>query len=272
MRAAVRLERRLLVMAWLPGALVTQLSCCMRAVMLDTPGLVVVLRGSKRFQSERVGWTCGAGEFAMVHQAGPVDMHAEPDGDAGVYRSWVLPFSWRVVDLARSLLATHGIGPAPADAVVTTGKSDDLMPSLSALLDAAMGGELTPVELDHGLLGVLIALAKLGHRRFLMASDPSLGARIRALVGTDPGRLWTSAMIEAQMHVSGATLRRRLAEQQTSLREIVRDVRLHHALALLQTTRKPVKVVAQACGFRSVASFSRSFASRFGVQARAVGV
>jgi AraC-like DNA-binding protein len=239
--------------------------------MLDFPGIVVVLRGTKRFRSERREWICREGEFAMVHQPEPLDMHAEADRATGVYRSWILMFPWRIIDLARSLLAPHSVEPAPADAVLTTGRTEDLMPSLSALLDTARGCALTPAELDHRLLGVLVALAELGHRRFVRASNPSLSGRIRLLVGTDPGRAWTSSMIEAQLHVSGATLRRRLAEKGTSLREILRDVRLHHGLALLQTTREPVKAVAQACGFRSVATFSRSFASRFGVQAGAVG-
>ena len=258
-------------MDWIPGALATQRSCCIHAVALDTPSLVVVLRGTKVLRSEQVVWTCRSGEFAMLHQPEPIDMHAEPDADEGIFRSWVLLFSWRVIDLARSLLAAHHIAPIPDGPVITTSSIDPLMPSLVALLDTAKEGELAPAEYDHGLLGVLVALAKTGHSRFLRASDPSLSGRIRLLVGTDPGGGWSSALIERELHVSGATLRRRLAEQGTSLREIVRDVRLHHGLALLQTTRKPLKAVAYACGYRSVASFSRSFAGRFGVEASAVG-
>ena len=39
---------------------------------------------------------------------------------------------------------------------------------------------------------------------------------------------------------------------------------------LLQTGRKSLKSVAQACGYRSVPSFSRNFFARFGIDPSAV--
>ena len=67
-----------------------------------------------------------------------------------------------------------------------------------------------------------------------------------------------------------ATLRRRLAAARTSLREVVREARLQHGLALLQTSDLPIKAVAFASGYRSATSFSRNLAARYGVDAAAV--
>lgn len=124
--------------------------------------------------------------------------------------------------------------------------------------------------IDHAQLGVLIALARSGHGHFLNASDPSLAAHIRLLVAAAPDREWTSADFQEVLHISGATLRRRLAEENTSLRTLLLEARLHHGLMLLQTSRKPLKSIAQACGYRSVPSFTRNFIARFGIEPTAV--
>ena len=146
-----------------------------------------------------------------------------------------------------------------------------MLPALKNLLAVTAGADAAdPVLADHALLGVLLALARCGHEQFLHASDPSLSARIRLLIGAAPEREWNSAHFEAALHVSGATLRRRLAQEETSLRTLLREARLHHGLALLQTSRKPMKSVAHACGYRSVASFTRNFFERFGVEPAAI--
>jgi AraC-like DNA-binding protein len=97
-----------------------------------------------------------------------------------------------------------------------------------------------------------------------------MAARIRLLVAQAPARNWSSRDFEAALHVSGATLRRRLAQEETSLRSILKETRLHHALGLLQSSRRPLKSIALACGYQSLASFSRGFAAQFGVTPTAV--
>ena len=66
------------------------------------------------------------------------------------------------------------------------------------------------------------------------------------------------------MGMSGATLRRRLAAEGASLRRLVAEARLAQALVLLQTTRLPVKSVAQRVGYASVSAFTRRFGERYG--------
>jgi transcriptional regulator GlxA family with amidase domain len=56
-----------------------------------------------------------------------------------------------------------------------------------------------------------------------------------------------------------------------SLREIIADARLSHAVVLLTTTRLSVKVVAQKVGYASVSAFSRRFSERYGVDPSRVG-
>ena len=62
------------------------------------------------------------------------------------------------------------------------------------------------------------------HRGLLYPSAPTLSARIRAMVAADPERAWSSADLESQLAVSGATLRRHLAAEGQSLRQVKRAI------------------------------------------------
>ena len=60
------------------------------------------------------------------------------------------------------------------------------------------------------------------------------------------------------------TLRRRLAAEGVVFRELVQDVRMSHALALLQNTDASVLHVAMAVGYASASRFAARFRARFG--------
>ena len=241
----------------------------LRAVRINEPLLVVVLTGVKRVGLGAHAVELGSGQFVMVHQGASVHMENLPPGPGQPYRAWAISFPWRVVDLARRLLSAHPVSAVPDPTeVLSCGALELVLPALQLLLSALSQADAPPdpVRIDHALVGVLLALAQRGHRLFLHAGDPSLAARVRLLVAAAPQRDWSSVHVEATLHVSGATLRRHLAAENTSLRAVLRETRLHHGLALLQSSRKPLKAIASACGYRSVPSFSRNFTEHFGVE------
>lgn len=272
--------------AWLEAGLqsgaehvtiVAQRAYRLRAVQVDAPLLVVPMAGLKRLEVDGKQAEVACGEFVMLHQACRMGVeNLPPPGAADAYRAWVVPFPWRVVTLARTLVGAHS-NSAPAAAAVlakpfSCGDLTPLLPGVRAYLTAmAPVGEMpNAAQRDHALLGLLLALARTGHDQFLHAQDPSMAARIRLLVAAAPARNWASGDFELALHVSGATLRRRLAQEETSLRQILRETRLQHGLGLLQSSRRPLKSVALACGYRSVASFSRGFMAQFEVEPSAV--
>ncbi len=248
----------------------------LHAIQVDTPLLVVPLAGLKRLDVDGKPAEVACGEFVMLHQACSMGVeNIPPPGAADAYRAWVVPFPWRVVTLARSLVGAHS-SSAPAAAVLSKPFScGDVAPLLSGvrayLTAMSPAGEVpNAAQRDHALLGLLLALARAGHDHFLQSQDPSLAARIRLLVAAEPARNWVSGDFELALHVSGATLRRRLAQEDTSLRQVLRQTRLQHGLGLLQSSRRPLKSIALACGYLSVASFSRGFIAQFGVEPGAV--
>ena len=64
--------------------------------------------------------------------------------------------------------------------------------------------------------------------------------------------------------MSETTLRRRLAEEGTGLREILQEARMNAALAMLQATDLQVGQIAAALGYGSASRFSVRFGVRFG--------
>jgi AraC-like DNA-binding protein len=244
------------------------------ALAIDQPALILPLAGTKRVELGTERGQIEPGAYLMIHQATRLEIENLPPAHCREpYRAWAIDFPWRIVELARTLLTTHmrPVADTCRTRAFTHGRIEPLLPALRQLLEV-LGCVAAPdaVLVDHALLGVLIALARNGHGHFLRASDPSLSARIRLLVSSAPHREWTSADFEQALHVSGATLRRRLADENTSLRVLLLEARLHHGLVLLQTSRKPLKSVAHACGYRSVPSFTRNFIARFGIEPSAV--
>ena len=248
----------------------------LHAVQIDAPLLVVSLAGLKRLEFGGKQTDVACGEFAMLHQACSLGVeNIPPSGTVNAYRAWVVSFPWRVVTLARILVGAHRNSvpmATPSATPFSCGDLAQLLPGVLAYLTA-----MSPVygvpnieQRDHALLGLLLVLAREGHDQFLHARDPSMAARIRLLVAAAPARNWTSSDFELAFHVSGATLRRHLAQEKYSLRQILRETRLLHGLGLLQSSRRPLKSVALACGYQSVASFSRSFVAQFGVEPSAV--
>lgn len=257
------------------ATIVAQCAYKLRAVGIDQPSLILPLAGTKRVELGAARAQVEPGAFLMIHQATSLQVENLPDADVGLpYRAWAIGFPWRAVELARALLNPYmpAVTEDNRSQPFSSGANAPLLPALQRLMEALNSTAVPDAALiDHALLGVLVALARNGHAQFLRASDPSLSARIRLLVAAAPDRDWTSADFEEALHVSGATLRRRLAEEDTSLRLLLREARLHHGLALLQCSRKPVKSVALACGYRSVPSFTRNFVDRFGIDPSEVG-
>jgi AraC-like DNA-binding protein len=96
----------------------------------------------------------------------------------------------------------------------------------------------------------------------LAASATRLHLRDRArhwlsehLVGEGP----LAARLAAAMHVSERTLRRRLSDEGTSLRDLVDAARRQRALTLLEGGGRSVEQVALELGYSSASAFGRVF-------------
>ena len=89
--------------------------------------------------------------------------------------------------------------------------------------------------------------------------DTTTSARVRALLQQE-GSGWPDLETVAKhLHVAASTLQRRLAVEGTSYQSLKDQLRRDMAIALLNTTTKPLTAVAAELGFADSAAFQRAF-------------
>ena len=140
---------------------------------------------------------------------------------------------------------------------------DGCAQALSAWAGAVLAKDEVAARL--ALTQVVLHLVAQGHSALLLPPSKDLAAQIYDLVRNRPAHAWQSAEIEQHLHLSGATLRRRLAAQGSSLKQVILHARLNCALDMLYTSTWPLKTIAAKCGYQSVSVFNQRFLQRYGL-------
>ena len=89
--------------------------------------------------------------------------------------------------------------------------------------------------------------------------EKTLVQRVRQLLAASGEEQQTAETLSRQLHLSQRSLHRQLKEEGISLQALKDDIRRERAIALLLRTSRPIKRVAQACGFMNDKSFIRAF-------------
>ncbi len=112
----------------------------------------------------------------------------------------------------------------------------------------------TPEDAEHVRTSLRTMLAA--------PAGDTLEVNIRGALAADPHA--DLASVARSLHVSRATLARRLAARGLAFQRIKDDVRRDHAIALLGS-RLPISDVAERLGFSEPSAFARAFKSWTGV-------
>ena len=229
------------------------------------PLMIIVRRGRKVIRSAGVEFTMDAGEAIAIAQGQVFDFENIPAEDGDYEARWLT----LEPEIIRGFAAPDGTEPVmPARLLgrMSDGLSQAFERAVEALQDE---GDLPDAVIRHRVTELLTWLAASGFRFSLLQAD-SYTARIRKLVGRRPDRAWSSAEISSVLGVSDATLRRRLQEEGISLREVLTDIRMTHAMSLLQSSQLPVSAIAASSGFESQSRFAIRFRDRFGFPPSAI--
>jgi AraC-like DNA-binding protein len=204
-----------------------------------------------------------AASVIVVPKDTRLDVIKSPDSADGIYRSVFLAFSPQVIGAFHRLHVptefASGLAPKPRRMPL----DDSFADTLSYCLRGLSATDLSDRECEHRLVGVLIALADRGWQ-FTRPGPQSVADQLRDVLRNDPSRSWTTAEAGNVLAMSEATLRRRLAKEGLRFEEILTDIRMHHAMALLQTTCWSIPQVARACGYQTRTRFAARFRKRFG--------
>lgn len=230
-----------------------------------TPIIIMVRRGRKVIRSKQYHFTLGAGEAIAIAQGEVFDFENIP-ADDGDYEARWLAIEPDVIRAFADAEGTEPVSPAHVLGHMSEGLSGAFDAAVQALHDE---NGLPDLVIRHRVTELLAWLNASG-MRFARATSESFATRIRRLVAPRPGADWSGPDVAAELGVSEATLRRRLQDEGTSLRRMLTDIRMIHAMNLLQSSRLPVSEIAASSGFESQSRFAIRFRSRFGFPPSAI--
>lgn len=95
-------------------------------------------------------------------------------------------------------------------------------------------------------------------------TDQSWATKVREAALMELGNDPTIVSVAAKLGITERTLRRRLADENTSFRDIMVEARLAIGYELLSTARLDVSTVAYRTGYSEPSSFVRAFSQRYG--------
>lgn len=234
----------------------------LRSLRFSAPALIAVQSGRKRLRRGDDQIVFDAGQWFAVPAGVQLDVENIP-ADAQT------PYAALCIEFDPQLLRARAAAPRTPPPWLPLQAGPALTQAVTHLRDGLAEPALAEALLRHRFEEVWLALAEQGFHAGLRA-EPGARERVHALLAGDPQRAWRSAEIAAQLALSEATLRRRLAADGTTLRELLGDLRLGQALAQLQSTTRAIERIAHDAGYQSASRFSAAFRRRFGVAPSAI--
>jgi AraC-like DNA-binding protein len=210
--------------------------------------------GEKRITEGARQATAATGDYLVVSPGILLNVENLPASDS--------PYQSSCLAVSRELLQKAW----PADAAPsrwTVLRAYPVLDQAFAHAEQGLRDELPQAVLVHRVRELLEALG-IGGFRPAPGGEAGIAERVRMLLATDPQQSWRAEDVAAQLAMSPATLRRRLAAEGTSFRAVLEETRLARALTLIQTTNLPLKHIADDCGYLSPSRFAARFRQRFG--------
>ncbi len=233
----------------------------LRALVSEYPAVVLVREGMKRVKHGAGYVTIRRGSMGVLPARVPLTIENFPASSGPYVASLLIP-------AAEVLEGLRKDGFPEGDPCKTT-SHDRTIAALERAM-AALEDPLTPERLRiHAVREVLLWLAEDGIG-FGPVRRPSMADRLRIAISQEPDAPWRSAEAARALAVSEATLRRRLAADGTSFGDLLTDVRMTHALGLLQSSDFAINRIALEVGYASASRFALRFKARFGISPSAI--
>jgi AraC-like DNA-binding protein len=220
-----------------------------------------VLSGHKQLATPRGATRFAAGRAFLIPRATQWDMQNEP-APGGHYQARLISFTPQLVELFHERFGQFAATPA-VQGCVGTAADEAFTSTFSHAAAALLEPDTSAAVRQHRALEVLLVLAERG-LVFAPARELSWTDRVHRLVGQRPHAPWTVDDVARAFHLSASTLQRRLADEDTSVSQCVREVRLEAAMALLQGSNLQVSEISARCGYDSHSRFTAAFRKRFG--------
>jgi len=210
--------------------------------------IVVIVEGAKEVFTMGRHLRFSAGTVLALPPGWRGDVVNDPDPKSGVYRAMFIDFPDELVRRAASALPPH-----PARAQLDLPLDAALAAAIHHAGAGIASGALPAALIEHRILEVLMAL---GLKGALPLPPKTMAEAVRALVRWQPDKAWTADLLADALGTSNATLRRRLAQEGTSLRAALSAERAELAELMLGEDGLSMREAALASGYRSTRRFA----------------
>ena len=236
-----------------------------KRLFIDRPLLVMVERGAKIVRWAGGEYLIRAGEAVAIAGGQALDVVNRLPKRGG-YRA-----RWLACD--EHLIAAHATRhpeqPTIRHALAIVEPSAEFGAAFHRAIHAIDDASVPIAIAQHRMAEALLWMG-LNGGRFGPAAVEMLTARVRRLIMTDLANEWSAPSVAAALAMSESTMRRKLADENATLTEIVSDTRMSFALNLLQSTQHSVTQIACDVGYKTPSHFAARFHQRFGFSPTAI--
>jgi len=247
------------------GLVVQHQEFTFKRLFIDVPVVIFVESGTKALRWSGGEYIIRAGEAVAVANGHPLDI-TNRVAYRGEYRA-----RWLACDdaLVAAHASAHPQCPVIRSALPLSHASADLGDAFKRAAQALADDALPDGIVRHRVTELLLWVGLAGGR-FEQVQDLTMSLRVRRLLVQDLARSWSAVEVASAFAISEPTLRRRLADEDTSLTGILVDARMSLALQLIQSTAQPVTQIALAVGYQTSSQFAVRFRERFGFSPTAI--
>ncbi len=232
-----------------------------RKIDFDTAALILVKSGRKLLHLGETAYTANVNDAIFVDAKNIVDVSNISD-ETGPYEAEIIVFDAKLISRFKK---THTpFQPLKShDRVLAFTPTKEMKHGLSQLRDALLDPEILPRSvMEHKMIEVLLWLQEMGFS-FGTSETRNIVYEVRSLIAVECQKNWKTSDIANILGYSEPTLRRRLKDLGTSFTDIISDVRMMQALALLQGTDQSITEISYSVGYQSPSKFALRFKRRF---------
>lgn len=231
----------------------------LRNVTIHSPSLIQILSGSKRlFQSDS---TLELTSSTLLLCEASSQFSFENLPNQGAFVSRVYSFYQPPCESLIQLSQDNSL--QPDQAWLANDRAIEQTLNVLFSLDLSQMSEETQ---KLWLAPLYQQLAERGALHQLFASQSSsFSQQLTRYLSRSPSETHSLEQSASHFAVSRATFIRRLKKEGTQYREILAEVRLNHALSLMQAKHWSVLQLASMCGYQSEQRFSQRFRTKFGL-------
>ncbi|ULN67206.1 helix-turn-helix transcriptional regulator [Vibrio gigantis] len=231
----------------------------LRNVRILSPSIIQIITGSKRLFWKESAAELTQSELLLCQASAPLSFENMPY--KGRFLSRVFSFQFQPTQ------AMLDFSEQRSDELeLPTIKADQsLQDSLNALFtfDRQSMSEATQQFWLQGLYQQLAEKGVLHH--LFIGSNVSFSQKLSHYLSHSPDEKHPLESVAERFAMSRTTLIRKLKLEGMQYREVLAEVRLSHALFLMQNGQQNVAMLAQSCGYQSEGRFSQRFKGKFGL-------